>query len=292
MSFKLFYQSTETPHRHRCLKCGAVRFQNLKHGYNNLINHLNSCKPCWKNELNSVSDQQPLIFVSERARNVFGWIEWDVLEGREFSFVEKELTRKYSNLKGISRKTLVSYIQRTTKKVEERIAGDLPKKFGLIIDGWSDMGSSTYFLARTLFDGILSDFEDKNLTHYLGNDGICVYSSFENAIIAVIECKTLSPENEKELEVFKKPIELPIEQNDDKSYAESLLDQKRRKPMSHYGDLKWIPPTSNLAERLFSRVKYVFNDHRKSLLPVNLQSQIFLCVNRSFWDAKTIEDLM
>ena len=145
---------------------------------------------------------------------------------------------------------------------------------------------------RTLFDGILSDFADKNLTHYLGNDGICVYSSFENAIVAVIECKTLSTENENELEVFKKPIELPIEQNDDKSYAESLLDQKRRKPMSHYGDLKWIPPTSNLAERLFSRVKYVFNDHRKSLLPVNLESRIFLCVNRSFWDAKTIEDLM
>ena len=116
-AFKLFYQSTETPHRHRCLKCGALRIQNLKHGYNNLINHMNSCKPRWKNELNSVSDQQPPIFVSERARNVFGWIEWVVLEGREFSFVEKELTRKYSNLKGISRKTLVSYIQRTTKKV-------------------------------------------------------------------------------------------------------------------------------------------------------------------------------
>ena len=28
--------------------------------------------------------------------------------------------------------------------------------------------------ARTLFDGILSDFADKNLTHYLGNDGVCV----------------------------------------------------------------------------------------------------------------------
>ena len=87
--------------------------------------------------------------------------------------------------------------------------------------------------ARILFNGILSDFADKNLTHYLGNDGICVYSSFENAIVAVIECKTLSAENENELEVFEKPIELPIEQNDDKSYAESLLDQKRRKPMSH-----------------------------------------------------------
>ena len=29
--------------------------------------------------------------------------------------------------------------------MEERIAGDLPKKFGLIIDGWSVMGSSTQF---------------------------------------------------------------------------------------------------------------------------------------------------
>ena len=108
---------------------------------------------------------------------------------------------------------------------------------------------------RTLFDGIVSDFADNNLKHYLGNDGICSYSSFEAAIVAVIECKTLSTEIENALEVFKKPI-LLIEQNDDKSYAESLLDVKRRKPMSHYEDLKWIPPTSNLAERLFSRVKY------------------------------------
>ena len=118
-AFKLFYQSTETPHRHRCLECGAVRSQNLKHGYNNLINHLNSCKPCSKNELNSFSDQQPLLFVSERARNVFEWIEWVGLDGREFSFVEKELTRKYSNRKGISRKTLVSYIQRQPRKRRE-----------------------------------------------------------------------------------------------------------------------------------------------------------------------------
>ena len=208
-AFKLFYQSTETPHRHRCLKCGAVRIQNLKHGYNNLINNLNSCKPRWKNEFNSVSDQQPLIFVSERARNVFGLIEWVVLEGRVF------FRRK-----------------RTDTKIFE--SEEFPVK-----------------PSYRIFRG-----------------------------------------QPRRLEVFKKPIELSIEQNDDKSYAESLLDQKRRKPMSHYGDLKWIPPTSNLAERLFSRVKYVFNDHRKSLLPVNLESQIFLCVNRSFWDAKTIEDLM
>ena len=56
--------------------------------------------------------------------------------------------------------------------------------------------------ARTLFDGILSDFADNYLNHYLGNDGISAYSSFENAIVAVIKCKTLSTVNENELEVF------------------------------------------------------------------------------------------
>ena len=48
--------------------------------------------------------------------------------------------------------------------------------------------------ARSLFDGILSDFAENNLNHYLGNDGICAYSSFENAIVAVIECKTVDRE--------------------------------------------------------------------------------------------------
>ena len=40
--------------------------------------------------------------------------------------------------------------------------------------------------ARTLFDGILSDYAYNNLNHDLGNEGICAYSSFETAIVAVI----------------------------------------------------------------------------------------------------------
>ena len=59
--------------------------------------------------------------------------------------------------------------------------------------------------------------------------------------------------------------------------------------------LRWIPPTSNVAERLFSKVASIFTDYRKAVTPVNLGSQIFLNVNHEFWDlyavnAVTLDD--
>jgi hypothetical protein len=42
-----------------------------------------------------------------------------------------------------------------------------------------------------------------------------------------------------------------------------------------YGDLRWIPPTSNACERLFSRCKIIFDDYRKSMLPINLEIVLF-----------------
>ena len=62
------------------------------------------------------------------------------------------------------------------------------------------------------------------------------------------------------------------------SYGEQLL--RRRKLESDLGNLKGIPPTSNLSDRLFSLVKFVFSDYRKSLLPMNLEAQIYLCAKK------------
>ena len=84
---------------------------------------------------------------SEKSRNIIGWPEWVAMEGRQFSFVEKQFTRKYSKLKPLGRKTPVSCIQMTTKKVETEIAATLPQSFGIVINGWSDMNTSTNFLA-------------------------------------------------------------------------------------------------------------------------------------------------
>ena len=59
----------------------------------------------------------------------------------------------------------------------------------------------------------------------------------------------------------------------DEEYAEKLIAVKQAKvdPMV----LKWIPATSNVVERLISRVNYLFNSYRKNLNPPQ---------NHFFWE--------
>ena len=57
-------------------------------------------------------------------------------------------------------------------------------------------------------------------------------------------------------------------------------------------DLEWIPPTSNCAERLFSRVRIVLTDYRGSLSPVNLEPQIFLHANKKYWTIFTKQEIL
>jgi hypothetical protein len=53
---------------------------------------------------------------------------------------------------------------------------------------------------------------------------------------------------------------------------------------SKYINMKWIPPTTNAVERLFSRLKIVFSDRRKNLLPRHLELILTIVANRNLWD--------
>ena len=77
----------------------------------------------------------PCVFVSAKAQNYFGWLEWTIMRGNNFSFVSNEVNRKYSSLNSISRTTLMKLISELTKAVEQKVAADLPDSFGLVIDG-------------------------------------------------------------------------------------------------------------------------------------------------------------
>ena len=54
----------------------------------------------------------------------------------------------------------------------------------------------------------------------------------------------------------------------------------------------WIACTSNIVERLFSRARYVFTDYRKRTTPVNLESQLFLFSNKSFWNVTSFSKIV
>jgi hypothetical protein len=77
-------------------------------------------------------------FIPLTAQLYFGWIEWIVIGLYPFSFCEKEINRKYSNLKSaICVDTLMKYMKLICEEVEKTIARILPEKFVLVFDGWS-----------------------------------------------------------------------------------------------------------------------------------------------------------
>ena len=70
----------------------------------------------------------------------------------------------------------------------------------------------------------------------------------------------------------------------------SVILKKRQKlcPVTKYVDCRFLLPTSNLLERFFSTAGYASSDLRQRLLPANLEEQLFLKINKRYWDQKTV----
>ena len=77
-------------------------------------------------------------------------------------------------------------------------------------------------------------------------------------------------------------------------FAKNIIKKKRTsaKGVTEYESTKFIFPTSDIVERFFSSAGYALSDLRSSILPANLEMQLFLKVNKSFWDRKTVQKAM
>ena len=69
--------------------------------------------------------------------------------------MEDKLTREIVNLDPISRGSLVNYIEKLTVEIENEINKVLPSKFGVMLGGWTDNGTSTQYIA------VFACFSDK-----------------------------------------------------------------------------------------------------------------------------------
>ena len=91
----------------------------------------------------------------------------------------------------------------------------------------------------------------------------------------------------------------PVEQEED--FARALLKANERSQInnsSEYVNLKWIPPTSNICERLFSAsrqvisyLRQVLTDYRKSMSPYTFECIMFLKMNRKYWDVDLVNEV-
>ncbi|KAG3109977.1 hypothetical protein PI125_g10430 [Phytophthora idaei] len=68
------------------------------------------------------------------------------------------------------------------------------------------------------------------------------------------------------------------------SFAQQALKRRRLTgPSEVYVDTAFIPPTSNICERLFSQSKLIFTDQRRVMKPATLEMLVLLKANCTLW---------
>jgi len=120
-------------------------------GWTNLKNHLRSCvgpnyEDVYHEHLkHAAGNIEGYFFGSPRDTDVFQILEWVVMRNQPLSEVDNKLTRALFKCKPVCSKSLRTYILAMIPIVESTIHSELPDKFGLLFDGWSD--SSTHYVA-------------------------------------------------------------------------------------------------------------------------------------------------
>ena len=121
---------------------GALTWRGSNSGYSAFVQHMTgSHSSTWRRDLNELKsnnarngnlDGYVRRTVSDKAINLFNWIDWVVFENLSFSVVENPRTRKYSSLQPITADTLMKHMgllsQRVLEKLKEREASTLMEK--------------------------------------------------------------------------------------------------------------------------------------------------------------------
>ncbi len=153
--------------------------------------------------------------------------------------------------------------------------------------------------ARKMFDGLIKDYPI--MTKYLVKDaGIVQDPIFDSAVSKIIRQQTdityraeLSDEEKKKVEKLARQTSTPAACKQRKSYADFLLEADESGVCNEiYYDLKFLAPTSNSVERLFSSAKFVLNDYRQSLSKAMFEAIMILKTNMDYWNALTVSSAM
>jgi hypothetical protein len=134
-------------------------------------------------------------------------------------------------------------------------------------------------------------------THMTLNLVFCI--SLNLGIVKVIDGNwhTLSEAEFKQVSVFTlEVIHLSEEEPTGMTLAQKAMNNKRRKtctnPNFDFINLDFIPPTSNVVERLFSSARLVLTDYRKSMSPYTFECVMFLKFNSCLWDISTVSKVV
>ena len=112
---------------------------------------------------------------------------------------------------------------------------------------------------------------------------IIQFKEFENAFVKIQNNKEDHSSDSEAAFVIPLKVDSPIESLGGTVLSlEQELVKRRKKSLQHktkYCNTDFYIPTSNVAERFFSIAGYCYSDLLQSLLPANLEKQLFLNYN-------------
>ena len=116
----------------------------------------------------------------------------------------------------------------------------------------------------TLFDKLLENYHE--MEHFLGrsNGSLTHCPNFEIGLFNAISGLPLSSQQDSAVKDIANTLQTDEceEAKGSSDYAESVLQVKRIKISTNF---EWVPVTSNVAERLFSRARFTIRDYRKKV---------------------------
>lgn len=153
----------------------------------------------------------------------------------------------------------------------------------------------TMFDVRFYFDSLM-DLDDVFNEGLKPTATIVQCPLLESAIVKIVDKKEdqLDPDEIIAARIFRKKTAIqPISINVEDDIHNDLLARKKARGELHsnYIPLDFVPPTSNIVERLFSRCKLVFSSLRQRMYPSTLENVMMLICNRDLWDLETVNDV-
>ena len=124
---------------------------------------------------------------------------------------------------------------------------------------------------------------------------------FENGIVKILQKREteMTPNEKESLRPFllpPRPVGREVVEAANNPVSSIIQQAKRLRQedlsQSQYNNLQWIPSTSNVVERLFSKMKLVFSERRQSMEPSTLECMMMLTVNRELWNERTVNQVL
>lgn len=146
-------------------KCGSTRKRKKTAGYTNLMSHLKEKHPDWEQVYADFKKDNPgkkkaapgqIFFVNPKVIQLHSWLTWIINRNLPLSAVETKEFRDYSSLDSIGVKTIAKYLRLVDLEIEKTLKNELPQRFGLLIDGWTEETTHYYGLFAAYAKGTVN----------------------------------------------------------------------------------------------------------------------------------------